>query len=273
MKMADGHVMVHFRRGFSGALLLITAIAFAGCGTPYAREWRHQLWHAPNDAARDTPQIAVIETHDLTFQLVCIELRQVNDPSNRLFIIAVSCRNKTDYAYPLEWNPIQVINDTPSVVQPLPLEHVMYKLYGGRMRQRAQIARLDEALVDSGDSSAESIAEAIINVYRAAEHNAIVTELHAKEALPHEFYYKRFVPTSLPAGVSTHWIEYFPASTDTVMAMLEGDKFEHAVTFLRPTPAPAPVKPEDSKDSGSAVGLVAVTIFLIPFVVFVLGQS
>ncbi len=207
----------------------------------------------------------------MTFGLVCTELRQVHNLGNRIFRITVSCRNETSNTYLIEFNPIQVIDATPSIVQPLSLDHVMYKLYGGALRETTQIARLNEPPANYGDSLAGNILSAIVNTYRGAELGAIVTELHIKEALPHELHYKVFVPTSLPAGVSTHWTEYFPASTDTIMVMLQGDNIENAVTFERPPLAPLP--PVGPMDSGGDVVLAVVLMLLIPIVILALVQS
>ena len=248
----------------------MTIIATAGCSTPAVRQWQHQLWLTSDETANDTQDIGALETEDLTFGLACTEFRQVDNVGNRIFRIAVSCRNETNDTILLESNPIQVINAARSIVQPLSLDHVMYKLYGGMLRERAQLAQLNEPPVNYGDSLAENFLAAIVNAYRSAEHGAIITELHIKEALPYELHYKSFVPTSLPAGVSTHWIEYFPASTDTILVMLQGEGIEDAVTFESPPPAPLP-EAESKEPDANAV--VAILLFGIGVAVYIANDS
>ena len=114
----------------------------------------------------------------------------------------------------------------------------MYKFYGGTLREIAQINRLSRPLGDYGNSLAENILAAVVNVYRSYENRAIITEFHRKEALPYDLYYESFAPISLPAGVSTEWIEYYPATTDTITVMLLGADIEDGVTFGRPPPPP-----------------------------------
>ena len=152
-----------------------------------------------------------------------------------------------------------------SIVQSLPLDHVLYNFYGGKLREAAQFSQLNEPVVDYGDSLAENILESIVNAYRAAKHGAIITELQAKEALPYELYYKSFNPTSLPGGVSTHWIEYFPASTESIMVMLQGERVEDAVMFESPPSTPMPpteVVKNDLRAEG-VVGLVLIIMALL----------
>lgn len=44
----------------------------------------------------------------------------------------------------MESNPIQMVDATNVLVKPLTLDHVMYQLYGGKLRKGAQLARLAE---------------------------------------------------------------------------------------------------------------------------------
>ena len=119
----------------------------------------------------------------------------------------------------------------------------MYRLYGGNLREGAQLGRLAETstpLTSSGDSLLESALVGVINAYRNYEHGAIITELHKKEALPYDLYYRSFTPTSLPPGVSTTWMAYYPVTTDTLTVILQGSKVEEGVVFSKPPPPPPP---------------------------------
>ena len=221
-------------------LILLIPLISIGCSTPYVRQWQSNLWTLPNESDAAMHQLGALETRDLTFGLICTEFRQIGNLSNRIIGIGVSCRNDTEHTYELGLNPIQVINASNSIVKPLPLDHVMYKFYGGPLREALQIDRLTTPLQSYGDSLAESILTAVVNAYRSYEHGAIITEFHRKEALPYNLYYESFSPTSLPSGVSTQWIQYYPATTDTITVMLLGADIEDGIMFGRPPPPPEP---------------------------------
>lgn len=224
-------------------ILILIALMTTGCATPYVRQWQSQLWHVPNETATEAPEFGQLEVEDLTFGVICTEFRQVGNPNNCIIGIGVSCHNEARETISLQSNPIQVVDASRVLVKPLSLNHVMYKFYGGRLREDAQIERLAETskpLVKSRSSFLENVLVGVINAYRAYEHGAIITEFYRKEALPYDLYYKRFTPTSLPADVSVIWITYYPSTTDTITVMLQGEKMEDGVTFSQPPPPPPP---------------------------------
>ena len=252
-------------------ILLVTPLITIGCSTPYVKQWQSQLWTLPNESDTGMQELGKLETHDLTFGLICTEFRQVGNPSNAIIGIGASCRNETEDTYQLGLNPIQVINASISIVKPLPLDQVMYKFYGGPLREALQIDRLTTPLQSYGDSLAENILTAVVNAYRSYEHGAIITEFHRKEALPYDLYYESFTPTSLPAGVSTQWIQYYPATTETITVILQGEAIEDGVTFGRPPPpppTPAIAPPEQPREVGFVIaGFMAVTFVLVLVIV------
>ena len=229
------------RRIGSIILLLIPFVLLAaGCATPYARTWQSQLWQASETKNTEMAELGQLETAENTFSLICTEFRQVGNPSNALIGIGISCRNDTNETLALQYNPIQVIDGSLTITQPLSIRHVMYRLYGGDLREDAQLSRLaQKPLTSSGDSFLDVLV-GVINAYRNYEHGAIITELHKKEALPYNLYYRSFTPTSLPPGVSTTWMAYYPGTTDTITVILQGLKVEEGVIFSKPPPPPPP---------------------------------
>ena len=226
------------QRRVGGIILLLMpcVLLAAGCATPSARVWQSQLWKAPETDDSELAELGQLKTEESTFSLICTEFRQVGNSRNAL--IGISCRNDTNDTLPLEYNPIQVIDGALTILKPLPLDHVMYKLYGGNLREGAQWARLAETstpLTSSGDSLLESVLVGVVNAYRNYEHGAIITELHKKEALPYDLYYRSFTPTSLPSGVSTTWMAYYPATTDTITVILQGSKVEEGCSLFQAT--------------------------------------
>ena len=247
-------------------ILLLTPLMTSGCSTPYVRQWQSQLWTLPNEADNEMQELGKLETDDLTFGLICTEFREVGNPSNAIIGIGASCRNETEDTYRLRLNPVQVIDASNSIVKPLPLDHVMYKFYGGKLRKAAQIDRLNEPLQSYGDSLAGDILTTVVSAYRTYEHGAIITEFHRKEALPYNLYYESFDPTSLPAGVSTQWIQYYPNTTETITVMLQGEAIEDGVTFGRPPPPPEPKSNEINEIGITFAGMMVVAFAIFVFV-------
>lgn len=255
-------------KGIGIAILLMLMMSI-GCATPYAQQWQSQLWQVKDNTTPKT-ELGKLEMEDVAVGLLCTELRQVGSPSNAFIGINVSCRNQTDRTFTLEGNPIQVVNASQVLVHPLPLDHVMYKLYGGKLREQAQIAQLAETSkpsVSSGSSVLEDVLVAVVNTYRAQERRAIITEMHLKEALPYDLYYQSFTPTSLPPGVTTVWTEYYPFTTDSLTVMLQGQRVEDGITFGPPPPPPPPT-PEQVRRArlGTFITGAIVSAFLVVIV-------
>lgn len=223
-------------------LLLLPLLA---CSTPYARQWESRLWHTPAVKDGEMLEVGELNTDELHITVFCTQFRQVLNPNNSVISIGVQCLNTTDTTYLLEFNPVQVVSDSNLIVQPLPLDHVMYKFYGGDLRSAAQLARISQPYADYTGTVVDDILTAVVNVYRAYENQAIITEFARKEALPHDLYYRSFTPTSLPPGVAVQWIQYYPGTPNPIKVMIEGKTVESAVTFEKPPPAPAP-KPRRS---------------------------
>lgn len=216
-------------------LLLLPLLA---CSTPYGRQWESRLWHTPTVKDGEILEVGELVTDELLISVFCTQFRQVLNPSNSVISIGVQCLNATDTTYPLEFNPVQVVSDSNLIVQPLPLDHVMYKFYGGNLRSAAQLSRISEPYADYTGTVVGDILTAVVNVYREYENQAIITEFARKEALPHDLYYRSFTPTSLPPGVAVQWIQYYPGTPSPIKVMIEGTTVESAVTFEKPRPAP-----------------------------------
>ena len=103
-------------------------LLIAGCATPYTRVWQSQLWKAQETDDSELAELGQLKTEESTFSLICTEFRQVGNPRNAIIGIGISCRNETNDTLPLEHNPIQVIDGAMTILKPLPLDHVMYKL-------------------------------------------------------------------------------------------------------------------------------------------------
>ena len=250
-------------RWISLLTFLLIPLATAGCST---RQWHSRLWTLPNQTENERQEIGQLERSGLTYGLICTEFREIGNPSNAVIGIGAYCRNDTGITYEVASSPIQVVDASNSIIKPLSLDHVMYKFFGGALRDVAQISRLNrlsESSLNYGDSIAENILAGIVDVYRASEFNAIISDFHRKEALPYDLYYKSFAPTSLPPGVSLEWIEYYPSATDTLIVLLRGDNLENGVTFGRPPPVPVLKKTPNPDATVGVLLLVAIGFLLV----------
>lgn len=223
-------------------LLILLVLLITGCTTPYTRVWESQLWQVSETNNTEMAELGQLETVENTFSLICTEFRQADNPSNTFIGIGILCRNDTNETLTLQYNPIQVVDASLTITKPLPLDHVMYNLYGGLLRERSQLAKLIETsipLASYGGPLLKNALVAVINAYRAYERSVIITKFHKKEALPYDLYYKSFTPTSLPPGVSIAWVDYYPTTTDTITVILQGLKVEEGVIFSKPPPSVA----------------------------------
>ena len=255
----------------TGIAILLMLIA-TGCATPYARQWERQLWQA-QEKSTQTPEIGRLETETLDFDILVTKFRERRDQAQSFIGVSISSRNQTQDTILLEEDPIQVVDATNVLVKALPLDHVMYQLYGGNLRESAQQARLRELSqpIPSGTDNLSIALSAIVEAFRATERTGIITEMHIKEALPYDLYYQSFTPTSLPPGVATVWTEYYPSTTDKITVMRQGQRVEDGITFGPPPPPPPPT-PEQVRQArlGTFITRAILSTFLV--VVFLVSS-
>ena len=249
-------------------LCLLPGLLASSCSTPFARQWESRLWITQQQTDGDVQNPSNnswLDTDDLRFNVVCTQFRQVQNFRYSVLAIGVQCRNESSMTYPMEFNPIQVLTESDVIVQPMLLDHVMYKFYGGDLRTAAQIAQASQPYESYPCTPAGDILAGIINLYRAYENQAVVTEFARKEALPHDLYYNSFVPTSAPPGGAVQWIQYYPETLKPIKIMIEGTTLESAVTFENPPPAPPPkpMRTADQAELGTILVAMAVIGFLI----------
>jgi hypothetical protein len=234
-----------------------------GCATPLGGQlWQIQLWQQQENTT-ELPEIGQIETENLTFCFCITEFQEIRKDydyiNNKLvdkvmesFIgISVACKNTTDETSALEFSPIQVIDASAVLVKPLPLDYVMYKRFGGHLRENAQQARLDTLnrvlpVRPRSGRLLDRFAAVLINIFGELERQEIITEMYRKEASPYDLYYESFIPASLPPGVAIIWTEYYPYSTDQITVMLQGQRVNDGVTFRTPAPLQPPPKKAES---------------------------
>ena len=258
-------------------VLFLTLCAFLSAGCATAPQWRQSLWHAENPAY-ESPEIGVLTEEALEFNAIVTEFRKVvsnsqtdlEDEDPTIIAVSVSCRNRSKETLILEENPIQVIGPSQMLVQELPLEHVMYKLYGGKLRAVGQSRRLVELSepVPAGSSIPDAIIAGIVEGFREVERVSIVNEIYQKESAQYQLYYQSFAPVSLPPGVATSWTQYYPYTSGPLQVMLQGQIVEEGISFALPPPPTEPHSPSDTISQGAmyfvlfVIGVMATMIVL-----------
>ena len=235
-------------------LLSLFILFSSGCATSTPK-WQNVLWHAEN-SANQNPEIGTLETEELAFSVIVTEFREVVYNPNTQFeqedptfiAVSVTCRNQTGETLMLGSNPIQVIGPSRMLAKELPLEQVMYKLYGGRLREAVQLGRLAELNkpVPVGSTFPGAVLSGIVAGLRAAESASIVSEMYQKESSQYQLYYHSFDSASLPGGVATSWTQYYPHTVGPIQVMLQGQKVEEGIIFALPPPPPSVLKAKKS---------------------------
>ena len=255
------------------SLLFLFVLLNIGCATSTPK-WQNVLWHAEN-STNENPEIGTLETEELAFNVIVTEFREVVynpntqfEQENPTFIaVSVTSRNQTSETLMLDFNPIQVIGQSQILVRELPLEHVMYKLHGGRLREAAQLGRLAELSkpIPAGSTFPGAVLSGIVAGLRAAESASIVSEMYQKETSQYQLYYHSFAPVSLPRGVATSWTQYYPYTLGPIQVMLQGQTVEEGISFRLPPP-PANFKQKKTKNSPSIVARIIVSSCIIGIV-------
>ena len=246
------------------SLLSLFVLFGSGCAASKPK-WQNVLWHAEN-SANENPEIGTLETEKLKFNVIVTEFREVFYNPNTQFeredptfiAVSVTCRNQTGETLMLSSNPIQVIGPSRMLAKELPLEQVMYKLYGGRLREAVQLERLAELSepVPVGSTFPGAILSGIVAGLRAAESASIVSEMYQKESSQYQLYYHSFDSVSLPGGVATSWTQYYPHTEGQIQVLLQGQKVEEGIIFALPPPPPSVLK---AKKSSSLTARIIVT--------------
>ena len=266
------------------SILSLFVLFGIGCATSKPKEWRRSLWHVENHTG-ENPEIGILETEGLAFNIIVTEFREIaympyppyeTKVEPTFIAVSVTCRNQSNGTLGLEANPIQMIGPSHMLAKEFPLEHVMYELYGGEMREAAQLGRLAELSepVPVGSTVSSAILAGIVEGFRASERSAIVSEMYQKEASQYQLYYHSFAPASLPASVATSWTQYYPYTAGPIRVMLQGYEVKDGVSFTRVLlPQPSLTKAKSRNPSTPTVAYVVGGAIGIVIAIFLLDQT
>ena len=99
-----------------------------------------------------------------------------------------------------------------TLAKKLTREEVIFKLYGGRMREASQLGMLEELqqiLIRTSPTFFGAVLAAYIAAQRADARAFIIMKCIKKNMRHTIFFHHSFEPSSLPSGVSTDWVQYY----------------------------------------------------------------
>ena len=191
--------------------------------------------------------------------------------------MAVRCRNKSNGTLVLDADPIQMIDASQTLAKKLTREEVIFKLYGGRMRESSQRELLQELKKPIRTSSTffGAILAGYIAAQKADTRAFIIDEMYQKEYTTYDIFHQSFEPSSLPSGVSANWVQYYHYTPGPIKIILQGQDISEGLTLASP-PEPklaskksASAKETRLKDSTSAlIAAMAASAIILGFLIF-----
>ncbi len=235
------------------SLTVILTTAIVGCAPVTRSNWEPTAWQV-QETTNSVPEVGTLQDTQFDYNIIVTDLRKVvrtyYNHTNRLdetkhpkslIAVTVRCRNKSNRTLILEADPIQMIDASQTLAKKLTREEVIFKLYGGRMQEKSQLAQLEELKqpVPTGSTFFESILAAYIEALKANTSAFIVNEMYQKEYAAYDIFHQSFEPNSLPSSISTNWVQYYHYTPGPIKIILQGQNINDGLTFVSP---PAPVQ-------------------------------
>ncbi len=261
--------------------MVILTAAVVGCAPTTRSSWEPTAWHVQG-SANNVPGIGKLQDVQFDYYIIVTDLRKVvrsydalqglvaTKHPKALIAVAVRCGNKSNGTLILDANPIQMIDASQTLAKKLIQEEVVFKLYGGRMREASQLAQLEELNQPVRTSSTffGAILAGYIAAQRADAKAFIINEMYQKEYAAYDIFHQGFEPSSLPSGVSTDWVQYYHYTPGPIKIILQGQNVSDGLTFALPPakkPTPEQMATTEGKKTEDA------PIIFIAFVAIMVG--
>ena len=233
-------------------MVILTAVV-VGCAPATRSNWEPTAWHVQENK-NSVPEIGTLQDEQFNYDIVVTDLRKVvkteyvNQVSpevtkhpKTMIAIAVRCRNKSNGTLNLSADPIQMIDASHTLAKKLTREEVIFKLYGGRMREASLLGMLEELNkpIRTSPTFFGAVLAGYIAAQRADARAFIIDEMYQKEYTAYDIFHQSFELSSLPSGVSTDWVQYYHYTPGPVHIILQGQNVSDGLTFASP-PAPKP---------------------------------
>ena len=260
---------------------MMTAIV-VGCAPTTRSSWEPTAWQVQG-LGNDVTEVGTLQDGQFDYDIIVTDLRKVvkvYDPvpelpevtknPKTLIAVVVRCQNMSNGTLILDADPIQMIDASQTLGKKLTREEVIFKLYGGRMREASQLEMLEELKKPIRTSSTffGDILAAYIAAQRADTRAFIIDEMYQKEYTVYDVFHHSFEASSLPSGVSTDWVQYYHYSSGPVNIIFQGQNVSDGLTFAAPSePTPGQITSAKEKTHKSKIGMVIALSVIAGFVV------
>ena len=254
-------------------MLFLLILVTSGCAVSPSTHWGQSLWEIKEH--QNTVLIGEMQTGELEFNVILTEFVQViSDPYESVKVIpsfiavSVTCKNKSGYDLKIGENPIRVINQNNMLSKELDIDYVMYKLYGGKLKEASQWGRLAQLSepIPTDDTFSGAILAGIVEGIRSAERSSIIHEMYQKESSQYQIFYNQFEPVVLPSDIAVSWTQYHPFDSGPMKITLQGNKGDLSfrrgiVNYAQRTEAQTTQLNKTTQQSLAVVGVIAVIVF------------
>lgn len=259
----------------------------AGCAPTTRSNWEPTAWHVQKNKS-SVPEIGRLQNGQFEYNIVVTDFRKVVKSYDAiegligvtkhpkiLIAVAVRCRNKSNGTLNLSADPIQMIDASQTLTKKLTREEVIFKLYGGRMREASQLGMLEELNkpIRTSPTFFGAVLAGYIAAQRADAREFIIDEMYEKEYTAYDIFHQSFEPNSLPSGIASDWVQYYHYTSGPIKIILQGQNVSEGLTFaLPPEPKKTSEKSASAKETrhkgskGVLIATIAASVILFGFV-------
>lgn len=264
--------------------LVISILIFMcmqGCATTRTH-WQPSLRECKDVSETKNKNMGVLQDENFLYNVIITDFGKVNttiypgksspemsrEPKTFMTVV-IRCYNKSKNAAILKNDPIQMIDVSKTLVRKLTPDEVIYKLYGGKVKDRLQRDRLKDLKepISTNSTLFGELLAVIDEVTREQERSSIINDMFKKEDLLYQTLHESFEPVSLPSGVAVDWVQYYDYTHGDIHVLLEGQNVSDGRVFTSLPPPPLKYNPPTTNqlsiDSTSIVIGVAVTALII----------
>ena len=225
---------------------MILTIVVSGCTSVMHSRWELTAWNT-HGQENNVTEFGTIGDTIFEYDIIVTDLSKVvrshapqgvvtTKHPKALIAVAIRCRNKSNGTKILDADVIQMIDVSKTLAKKLTREQVIFKLYGGRMHETSQLGMIEE--LNKPIRTSPTLFGSILAAYTAAKRtdvrNSIINEMYQKEYSAYDIFHQSFVPSSLPSGISTVWVQYYHYTPSPIKIILQGQNVNEGLTFSTP---------------------------------------
>ena len=221
-------------------------LCIQGCATTKTH-WEPSLWQFKGMSQQHNKNVGTLQDENFIYEIIVTDFGKVSTTvypgagtppeiikaPKTLLMVAIRCRNKSNDTAVLNVDPIQIIDASKTLAKKLTPDEVLYKLYGGRIKDEYQRERLKELKIpiQTDGTLFDELLGVIVEAERVQERAFIIDAIFEKERALYDFFHKSFEPVSLPSGVATAWIQYYHYTHGDIHILLQGQNVSDGLIF------------------------------------------